>query len=585
VRFLQLLSSKFFGRPNAENSTNTETSSKQTRDSKRRLLRDPRVWGILILLLLLLLVGGGFGGHALYKNMTKEVPASKGGLTEGRLGQPRRVNPLYAPNSSVDRDLSTLIYPSLFSHTTKGNLTGELVQNPPQGTKVENNGKTYTFTLKKGLTWEDGEPITAEDVIFTVRTIQDPNVESPLRNRLKDVKVSKTGKRTIEFRLPESYSPFKSRLTFGILPRHVWGEIDRAKFKTASQNLKPVGAGPFSFESLEENEGRITQYTLTRNERYFGQKPFLDTLKFKFYAQRSELTSAFKNEQIDAMLPSGSFQDTLPGSTRHSLNTTQYFGLFFNTQDELLQNDVIRRALRLSLDTEQLLSQSFQARGSVLNSALTPTNRFSIAQDDSFNIDKAKRLLDREGWKDTQGGDGIREKEETRASFSITYSKDTDAKEFLNAVKSQAKKVGLDITLNEVTFATLRSDYVQSREYDYDALYAGQALKIYPDPYIYWHSSQITETGLNLSQYKAIETDKFLESARTNTDDNVIKNSLAQFQRKLHEDIPALFSHSRNVLYYTRDNVNGVTISKGSDASARFKTVSEWYTQTKRVRK
>jgi len=579
VRLPRFLSNTVFKNKGDQTTRTTRPSKKSAANSNHFV-----VWLGGGVLLLALLIGGAVGGYALYLNMTKEVPASKGTLTEGRVGQPRRVNPLYAPQSSIDRDLSELIYPSLFSYTTDGELKGELVKNTPEASQVTDNGQTYTFTLKNNVSWEDGTPITPEDIIFTVRTIQDPNVESPLRKRLQDVNITKTGEREVEFRLPASYSPFKSRLTFGILPRHVWGEIDRAKFKTTSQNLKPVGGGPFSLQSVGEEDERISRYTLTRNDRYFGKKPFLETLTFRFYTNQSSLVSAFQNEEIDTML-AGTFQDTLSGSTRHSLSTTQYFGLFFNTQTDLLEEDVIRQALRLSFDKENLVSQHFGARGRVLNSALTPANRFSITQDDSFDIDQAKRLLDEAGWKDTQGGDGIREKGDTRASFTITYSKDEDAKAFLKALAQKARDVGIDITLNEVTFSTLRSDYVQSQEYDYDALYAGQVLEKYPDPYIYWHSSQIAETGLNLSQYKAIETDKFLESARTNTDQQVIKNSLAQFQRKLHDDIPAIFSHSRNILYYTRDRVRGVEISRGGDASARFKTIAEWYTQTKRVGK
>ena len=134
-----------------------------------------------------------------------------------------------------------------------------------------------------------------------------------------------------------------------------------------------------------------------------------------------------------------------------------------------------------------------------------------------------------------------------------------------------------------VSFADLSANQIRNRSYQ--ALFLGLGLNIYPDPYIYWHSSQITSPGLNLSQYTNINTDGYLETARTNTDTNVITSSLQQFQQQIASDVPAIFIYSPKYLYYTNPIIKNINVSIGNSSVDRYASISEWYVKTKRVLK
>ncbi len=550
----------------------SQSSPSQSSQSKKK-----PTWIIGFVLALFLLGLLGWGGYELYKQLTTSVPAVGGTLTEGLTGQPQRINPLYTSQNPTDRDLSSLIYPSLFSYSTNGSLQNDLVKS----TKISSDATTYTFTLKSNPTWEDGTPITAQDIAFTIKRIQNKNTTTDLENLFRDVEVQIQNKQTITLNLPDSYSPFKNRLTFGILPQHIWKDVPPSQMKTTSLNLNPVGGGPFSFEQLEKSDNRITRYVLTRNESYYGKTPYIDTFVFRFYPNTSALISAYKEENVDTMLLRTQIAESFPDSQTNSFEMSQYFALFFNMEKSLFENDSIRKALRLAIDKPRLVSKNLN--GTPLNGPLTATNQFYVNQDDAYDPETAKQILSDNGWKDTQGGDGIREKGDEQASFTIVYRETPQTKAFLTDLQKEAKNVGIEIRLEGADLNTLRTDYIQSQEYAYDAIYAGQALEIYPDPYIYWHSSQITETGFNLSQYSTIEVDKFLETIRTNTDPDVVKDSFTNFQKKIHEDIPALFTHSRKGQYYAHEYITNLSVSAGADTSTRFKTISDWYLETKRV--
>ena len=184
----------------------------------------------------------------LYFQKTKVVPARGGTYIEGVIGQPRYINPVYA-NSDIDRDLIQLV----FSGLMKYNKNLEIVPDLVQSYEISPDKKIYTFYLKENLTWQDKESLTAEDVIYTIKLIQDSAYNSPLRKNWVGVKVEKLGELTVQFTLQQPYASFLENCTVKILPKHIWQDIDPENFGLEIYNLKPIGSGPYKVKEIKQN--------------------------------------------------------------------------------------------------------------------------------------------------------------------------------------------------------------------------------------------------------------------------------------------------------------------------------------------
>lgn len=515
-----------------------------------------------------------------YQMLTKEIPATGGIIKEGIIGQPQYINPVLSFSNDVnkpDRVLEYLIYPSLFRLDVQGNLTNELVDSYTVG----DNGKEYIFKIKSGITWDDNDQLTVDDIIFTLETIQNPDYNSPLNSALKGVTITKIDDLSFKLNLNSSYSPFLSNLTFGILPKHIWQNLEPSAFLLAKANLEPVGAGKFKYKSIQKNkDGNIASLTIERNPNYFGQKPNIEIFTLVFYSQEDEMIQDFKQNKLQAITQ---LKTTLDDSERfktNSMNIPQSFGMIFNIKDSLLSNKELRQAISNAVNRQAIIDDVLNGEATTINGPLSPFNKFYIDTPNEFNIEKAKQTLDNANWKDVDG-DGVREKDNKRAEFTLLVANGNKVDEVTSALQSQIREIGVQMNIEILPFNELSSNQIRNRSYQ--ALFLGLGLNIYPDPYIYWHSSQITNPGLNLAQYTNVNTDGYLETARTNTDTNVITSSLAQFQQQIASDVPAVFVYSPKYLYYTNSVINNISINTGNSSVDRYSSISDWYVRTKRV--
>lgn len=521
-------------------------------------------------------------GSIIYNLLTKEIPATGGIIKEGIIGQPQYINPVLSFSNDVnkpDRVLEYLIYPTLFRLDATGNLANELVENYT----VADNGKEYIVKIKSGIKWDDNTPLTIDDIIFTIETIQNPNYSSPLNSALKGVSITRIDDLTLKLNLNASYSPFLSNLTFGILPKHIWQNLEPSAFLLAKANLEPVGAGKFKYKSIQKKkDGNIASLTIERNPNYFGEKPNIETLTLVFYAQEEEMIQDFKQNKLQAITQLKSKLDDSSRFQANALNIPQAFGIIFNIKDPLLSNKDIRQAISNSINRDEIIANILQGEATSINGPLSPFNKFYVDTPAELNLEKANQILDNANWKDVDG-DGIREKDNQRAEFTLLVASGNKVDEVTKTMQSQIRNIGIQMNTQIVPFNELSSNQIRNRSYQ--ALFLGLGLNIYPDPYIYWHSSQITNPGLNLSQYANVNNDGYLETARTNTDLNVITSSLAQFQQQLSSDVPAIFIYSPKYIYYTNPAIKNITLSTGNSSVDRYASISNWYVKTKRVLK
>ncbi|MDO8486667.1 MAG: ABC transporter substrate-binding protein [Candidatus Staskawiczbacteria bacterium] len=395
-----------------------------------------------------------------YIQNTEVVPAFGGSYIEGVVGQPRFINPIYGETNDVDRTLIDLVFSGLMSYDKDGKIVKELADDY----KISDDGKTYDFTLKDNTFWQDGKPLTADDVIFTIKTIQNSDYKSPLRANWIDVDIEKTSDKSFTFRLKTPYNSFLENCTVKIIPKHIWENIPPENFALSSYNLQPIGSGPYSFKNLKQTEtGFIKNVNLAANRKYYNRVPFISNIYFQFFENKEDLIKAANSKTIDgfslASLDNNeglAEKEIRQGWTKNEkfsayyLSLPRYFAVFFNTQKTKLFSDInLRKALNYATDKNKIIEEitsSTKDKTSIINSPILP-GYFGFQEPAiiyEFSTDKAGSLLDKAGFKDT--GSGQREKAlDKKPAF-----------QFKNYLSSKSK--GKDVTELQSCLARLPND-------------------------------------------------------------------------------------------------------------------------------
>lgn len=537
-----------------------------------------------------------------YFHYTKIAPDFGGSFTEGLVGTPKHINPLLAQVNDVDRDLASLIYPGLMKYNGEGKLEPALAGSYT----VSEDGLTYTFKLRENLKWHDGEPITADDVIFTVLTAQNPDYDSFQKQNWQGIDVSKGDGQTVIFKLKTKYAQFPSNTTLGILPKHIWGNIKPTNFALSEMNIKPaVGAGPYKFSKIKRDQlGNIKSLEFTAFDKYYGGKPYISKIIFKFYPSEDELINAYNKNEIDGL---GSLSPQKINSIRFrgqlkikKLKLPRYFAVFFNqNQSKQLSDGNVRLALSYATDKDEILNKILSGNGTIADSPLLPGIIELPASNDSierynFDIEKAKKILDEAGWKYSEENK-VREKappppkkkgekpgEAAKLEIRLTTSNWPELAAVADQIKKQWEAIGARVNVEILDLPELQQA-IKGREYE--ALLFGEVLGLDPDPFSFWHSSQKRDPGLNLALYDNKAADKLLEEAKQTLDRSARLSKYDEFQKIVVKDVPAIFLYSPDYLYAQPAKIKNSNVSIISMPSDRFSTINQWYIDTKRVRR
>ena len=534
---------------------------------------------------LIVLANAIFLGWRFCKNHLELSPASGGDYSEGIVGYPQTINPLYATNRDVDSDLVYLIYSRLFAYDGVGQLKSDLVSS----FTVSSDGKEYTLKLKDRIKWHDGETLNADDVLFTFALVQDPDYRSPLRLGFDGVILEKVDDLTIKFILPQAYSAFPSLLTFGIMPEHLWSNISPSAATVSELNLKPVGSGPFKFESLIKNKnGRIKEYHLERNNDYYNQPPYLKNLVLRFFPDVNELISAFNDGQADGLsyLPWESKKDLLAQNSLdfQELKLAQVNAVFFNpAQNKSLSDKRVRQALTMAIDCQALINKVFGPAASLANGPIPNFSPFYDQQLAVYNYNKetAEVLLKEALTVKIAGTRKTPARTET-ASLELTLTAVDTAENHSVAdlIKTDWEKIGVKVNLNFVAPEEVNNSIIHNK--DYQALLYGEVIGSDPDIYAFWHSSQTGDKGLNLANYNNSTVDKLLESARTALDNNDRLNQYKKIQEAITADVPAAFLYTPSYSYIQTKKIKGFAGQSVVEPADRFSSINDWYLKTKK---
>ncbi len=372
-----------------------------------------------------------------YLAHTEIVPAHWGIIKEGVVGQPRFINPIYADTNDPDRDLVELIFSGLMKYDAQG----KIVLDAAKSYEVLEKGKVYEVELKKNIYFHDNTPLTADDVIFTIKTIQNPSFKSPLLKRWLGVEVEKISDYKVRFVLQNPYPEFLENLTVKILPAHIWRNISPENFPLAIYNLKPIGSGPFKFESLQQDSsGLINSITLSVFKNYFAEKPFIQKITFFFFKNQQSLISAANSGLIDSFLLPLTVQNHFSNLKLYTFKSPRYFALFINLgKNKTLDKPEIRTALNYIIDRKKIIGEVFDKKGLEEISPFLP-EIFSIQKPEisTPNLEKAKTLLKNNDFQ-LIDGKWVKAEKEVKMKFTKDLTVGSEGKEVENLQECLAK--------------------------------------------------------------------------------------------------------------------------------------------------
>lgn len=495
---------------------------------------------------------------------------------EGVSGTWQRVNPLFASANEVDADLSQLVFAGLVRIGPDGQVLADMAELP----RITDDGRTYTFTLRKDLKWHDGQAVTSRDVAFTVRTLTsgDFGGDQALAEGWRGADIDLPDDRTFVVKLRQASAPFLARsATVGILPEHLLGTIPVRQLEDTPFNAAPVGSGPYRVESLDSREAR-----LVANADYHLGQPGIERLTIKFYTDDASATRALQSGDVRGLLLRGSVAQgqltdlqKVKDTRVDQLHRSTQVLLYLNTTNTLFRDQRVRQAISLGVNRKAIVEKEFVGAATASSSPIAPHTWAYVDEYDNVgqDVEQAKALLKQAGWEPsvttgilTRGGQEFR--------FTIRVDNDPVRFAVANDLATQLSQLGIRASVASTTFTVLNLDYLVPRRYE--AAVATWEQGPDPDPYFGWHSSQMGSAGLNLANFEDPVADELISKGRTSTDMEVRKDSYRQFQEIWQDLQPGVVIAYPHAVYAHADGLKNVTQGVLFSGSLRFQDVQKW---------
>ena len=455
----------------------------------------------------------------------------KGGtFTEATLGKVGSLNPLFASTNS-EKTLSKLLFSSLTASDSSGHVGNVLARSVSS-----DDGRVWTVKLRDNLKWSDGEPLTLDDVLFTVSLIQDPAVSSNYASNLSRVKVSRNGEELI-FELPAVYAEFASALDFPILPEHILKDVAPSALLESSFSASPVSSGAFMFNASQTvgSAGESIVY-LSANPNFYQGSPKISSFVVHAYLSSEDIINALNSGSASAtaeLLPTDAEKITNKNIYEKQTAINSGVFLFLNNKSPVFRSRETRKAVQTGLNLEEIRSltgDELPLDYPILKSQISLSSWPSLPD---YDPESAKSTVS-----------SLENKTVSLATINTGYfpalAEDISAQleELGFTVIKQLYDPGQDFIVNVVA------------ERNYDLLLYEIELGANPDLLVYYHSSQANRSGLNLSNYGSSVSDNYILSARETADDAVKNQYYEAFLRRWVEDAPAIGLYRVNLSYF-----------------------------------
>ena len=443
--------------------------------------------------------------------------------------------------------------------------------------EVSDDHLIYTFTIRDGVKWHDGQPFTEDDVLFSMKATMFPLIDDArvraVFTGLVDVQL--VGPRKIQYTFDKpnflnvfnlGSGPIIAKHLFdpeGLLDGFTYKDIVSAKargdakgkqfaeaFNKHPADRVPVGTGPYKFDQCDTGK----EVALSRNGDYWGAKPHLDKIVYRVIQDRTASLTALKAGEVDfvpRLLPIQYAQQTSGQQFESQFekvlyNTTQYGYIVWNSERPFFKDKRVRRALTMLIDRKQIIETLRGGLAQLTESHFNPNSPDynKNLQPIPFDPAGAAQLLDESGWKDSNG-DGIRDKDGIPFRFEFIGSANSVfTAQLMPVLREQFRKAGIEMKERLLEFNVQVENL---RDHKFDATTLLWVSPLLADPYSIWHSSSIANRGSNYASFRNAESDRLLEQARTEFDSDKRRQLYYRWQEIIYDEQPYTF------LYVPRD--------------------------------
>jgi peptide/nickel transport system substrate-binding protein len=545
-------------------------------------------WQILVVVATLVFVGVLLLTQQPALPTLSTQPTSGGIYTEALVGSMSRLNPLLDWNNAADRDVDRLLFCGLIRFDANG------FPRPDAAASwgVSQDGKIYNFSIRPEAVWQDGEPVTSDDVLFTIDLIKSDVSFYPqdIKALWNEVEIKELDSKTIQFRLSEPFAPFLDYLSFGLLPKHLLGNLSPEEIVNSDFNLHPVGCGPYAFDHLVIENGQIAGVVLKTSDRYFGTKPYIPQVVFRYFPSAAAALDAYR--QGEALGVSQITPDILPDALAEpnlSLYTSRLpeLSLIFlnldNGEVSFFQEKAIRKALTLGLNRQRMIDVYMDGQAIPADSPILPGSwaYYDGVEHLAYDPDAAIAILKEEGYILPAEG-GVREKDGMPLAFTLLYPDDDFHQSLAELAKANWEKIGVGVTLQAMPYDQLLYDALTPRQYQAALVDINLMHTPDPDPYPFWHQAEATG-GQNYSQWDNRPASEYLEQARITADITERTRLYRNFQVIFAEELPSILLFYPTYTFGVDAQVHGVQGAPLYDTSDRLANIASWYLVTRRA--
>ena len=536
-------------------------------------------WQLVVAALSLALAFAVLGGIALTVAQD-EVPAEGGTYVEAVVGRPHYLNPILSRPDDVDQDVARLVFSGLTRLTPSGQVAPDLAQ----GWEVAADGLTYVFRLRTGVLWHDGKPFGPDDVVFTVHAVQDPDFRGPpsLADFWRQVKVERLDDRTVRFTLKEPFAPFLEYASLGILPAHLLAGVPARALPEHPYGSRPVGTGPYRV--VEASQRRVV---LEASPDYYGERPYLTGVQFRYYPAPAAALAALDRREVLGLrsvpaeqLPDLTRSDTVKLYTRPDASRLTL--LLLNVRQPPFTEKAVRQALAYAVDRRRVADAALGGQAAPADGPISPESWAYDPSSSRYSYDpaRARALLDAAGWHEV-AGERFRQREGQRLEFALLTNNQPERIQAAEEISRELAEVGVYADVQAAGWTGVVQDFLVPHHFQ-AALTAQWSPTADPDPYAFWHSSQIKD-GLNFGSWSDPRADDLLERARRETQPAERVKLYGEFQTLFAEEVPGVPLYYPLYTFAVGRQVRGVQVGLLLRPSDRLAGITDWYVRTKRV--
>jgi peptide/nickel transport system substrate-binding protein len=520
---------------------------------------------------ILLILGLGFFFAALIsfnRRFLITVPSYGGEIREGIVGTPRFINPVLA-TSDQDEDLTALVFAGL----TKKDQQGQVILDMAEKIDQSDDSLRYTVTLKNTARFHDNQKVTTDDIIYTIDVVQNPLIKSPHRIEWEGVTVQKDSDSQITFILKKPFPLFMETLSLGILPKHIWKNLNENQISLSDFNIHAIGSGPYAIDSIGSQSGIPITFTLKAHAHYTLGRPYIETITILTYQNEKYLLKAFADHDITRIHGISPEKISTLNVATSSVKTSllpRTFAIFFNPNKLApLADKNVRAALQMAIDKQAIVDQVLFQYGKVISAPYPFDNEATSSE---YNVSKAKEMLHETKSLKTSS---------STLEITIATANTDEMKKVAEMIKSDWAKIGVNTVIVIYDVSDLNQNIIKDR--NFEALLFGAITESPSDLYAFWHSSQRSYPGLNISNYVSKGLDANLETLRSSNDIQEKTDAYASVRKEFIEETPGIFLFAPSLIYINNDKDNSPLPLYSYNNASRFMLVESWYKYTSNV--